>query len=238
MSEPREPSYYEVALTNRQVLVAFVVLLVCLMAAFFAGVWVGQRGSVEAEVLAEATPDGEGGEGEGSELEEFKFFSEGGERAQEPRPLPEVAADPRPDTTLAEDVGQRYVPPAPADEESPGETADSSDPAEGDTPAIAEAPAATAERPAAEGRVAAAREESAGDLVIQVFSSADPEQARRVLERLRAGGFSAYLAPVEVDGLTMHRVRIGPFAQRSEAQAAAERVRKAFKLDTWITRSS
>ena len=40
--ETREPSYYEVALTNRQVLVAFVALLVCLLAAFLSGVWVGQ----------------------------------------------------------------------------------------------------------------------------------------------------------------------------------------------------
>ena len=37
-----EPSYYEIALTNRQVLIAFVILLVCLVAAFLSGVWVGR----------------------------------------------------------------------------------------------------------------------------------------------------------------------------------------------------
>ena len=31
MTEPREPSYYEIALTNRQVLVAFVLLLACVV---------------------------------------------------------------------------------------------------------------------------------------------------------------------------------------------------------------
>ncbi|HEY8021186.1 MAG TPA: hypothetical protein VIH93_08800, partial [Thermoanaerobaculia bacterium] len=47
MTEPHhEPSYYEIALTNRQVVVAFVVLLVCLLSAFFSGVWIG-RGSAE-----------------------------------------------------------------------------------------------------------------------------------------------------------------------------------------------
>lgn len=40
-SDGREPSYYEVALTNRQVLVAFLALLFGLLASFFAGVWVG-----------------------------------------------------------------------------------------------------------------------------------------------------------------------------------------------------
>jgi len=37
VSEPHEPSYYEIALTNRQVVVAFVILLVCLLSAFFSG---------------------------------------------------------------------------------------------------------------------------------------------------------------------------------------------------------
>lgn len=37
----REPSYYEIALTQRQVVIAFVILLSCLVLAFFSGVWVG-----------------------------------------------------------------------------------------------------------------------------------------------------------------------------------------------------
>ena len=56
MSQSHEPSYYEIALTNRQVLVVFVVLLVCIVAAFFSGVWVGQKDSlpVPGPALAEA----------------------------------------------------------------------------------------------------------------------------------------------------------------------------------------
>ena len=37
MSDSHEPSYYEIALTNRQVVVAFVILLICLLSAFFSG---------------------------------------------------------------------------------------------------------------------------------------------------------------------------------------------------------
>ena len=44
-SESHEPSYYEVALTNRQVLIAFVVLLTSIVAAFLSGVWIGRGGS-------------------------------------------------------------------------------------------------------------------------------------------------------------------------------------------------
>ena len=37
--------YYEIALTNRQVVVAFIILLVCLLSAFFSGVWIGREGT-------------------------------------------------------------------------------------------------------------------------------------------------------------------------------------------------
>jgi hypothetical protein len=30
-------------------------------------------------------------------------------------------------------------------------------------------------------------------------------------------------------------VRIGPFTSRPDAQKVAEKVRKAYKLDTWVT---
>jgi cell division septation protein DedD len=56
-----------------------------------------------------------------------------------------------------------------------------------------------------------------------------------VRDRLGKGGQSAFLSPITVDGRTMYRVRIGPFATRPKAQKVAEQVRKNFKLDTWLT---
>ncbi|HRC86470.1 MAG TPA: hypothetical protein PK413_12750, partial [Thermoanaerobaculia bacterium] len=48
MADSREPSYYELALNSRQVLGVLVVLLACLLVAFFAGVWIGRdAGPVE-----------------------------------------------------------------------------------------------------------------------------------------------------------------------------------------------
>ena len=49
MNADHESSYYEIALTNRQVLTIFVVLLTCLVAAFLSGVWIGRRRTVVSE---------------------------------------------------------------------------------------------------------------------------------------------------------------------------------------------
>ena len=69
-SESHEPSYYEVALTNRQVLIAFVVLLTSIVAAFLSGVWIGRGGSSPARPTAGIS------EAEAQEL--FKGVYQGG----------------------------------------------------------------------------------------------------------------------------------------------------------------
>jgi DedD protein len=74
-----------------------------------------------------------------------------------------------------------------------------------------------------------------GGFVIQVFSSPDDDQARQVLDRLTSGGYQAFISPVDVDGRVMHRVRVGPFAERDEAETVAIRVKGTYRLDTWVT---
>ena len=219
MTEHDDPSYYEIALTNRQVLVAFVILLVCMLAAFFAGLWAG-RGGIPisspdpAEVLAEQPPpptdDG---------LEEFTFFSEPEEEAEEPADLDELASQPNPDTTLVEDLGGKLPPPA---ESKPRIVPE--DPPEQANPAI---PRTTARKPPPPP--------ATGELIVQVFSSADQKQARKVLKQMLDSGYSAFMSPVEVGELTMYRVRLGPFAERAKAEETAGSVRRRFQLETWIT---
>lgn len=68
-SETREPSYYEVALTNRQVLVAFVVLLTCLLGAFLSGVWVG-KGAETGQAATPVVPS----PAEAEPIEQLSFF--------------------------------------------------------------------------------------------------------------------------------------------------------------------
>ena len=75
-----------------------------------------------------------------------------------------------------------------------------------------------------------------GEHVIQVFSSTDQQQAKQLIQTLTSGGYPAFLSPVDVRGQTMYRVRIGPYVDPKEAETVAERVRKSYRLDTWVTR--
>ena len=236
MTNSHEPSYYEIALTNRQVIVAFVLLLLCLVAAFFSGVWVGREGDARGgdQMVRNAPPPKEEKK-EGQNLEELEFFeSDDAARPQQPEPTPAPAEER--DTTLAEDFGAdeeepEPTPPAPPQQTPPALTAPEEDEEEIDeaTPPPRPQRTPTPAPPAAEPA------RSSGDVVIQVFSSAEQDQAEKIRDRLVGGGHHAFLSPVEVAGRTMYRVRIGPFGSRDEAQKVAEQVRKGFKLDTWVT---
>ncbi len=235
MSESREDSYYEVALSHRQVVWVFVVLLGCVVAAFLAGIWIGQQQEGPAVVMAESEAPDEPPQREGRELEDLNFFSE--ERV---RPKPAIPA-PGPGTTLADDLGAERTPPsappAGARRESPEAVSSEPQTAPPESVEMAAEPAAPSVPPPAVAPAPVAPPAGEG-LVIQVFSSADRGQAEQVMERLRGSGHPAFLSPVDVEGRPMFRVRIGPFEERSRAERVAEAVRRAFRLDTWITQNS
>jgi len=320
VSGSHEPSYYEIALTNRQVVVAFVILLTCVVAAFFSGVWIGRESAARAQerlallgrgnVLDGGATGASGSPGsntatdkgkpDGQALQEFKFFAdphrrpdagakagkgalgtagakgtravpatpEAGDEDDSPASASSAASAPSksatssasatpapqaPDrraarkgdgssagrSTLAEDLGRHGGNPAAraAAGAAPGAPA-------GATAAPAPTTATrrnrrdgstSASQPASGASSAGAAAGAAGEVVIQVFSTADREQADRVRGGLVDAGFTAYLSPIAKGGQTMYRVRIGPFASRSSAEAVAEKVRKERKLDTWIT---
>lgn len=122
MAESHEPSYYEIALTNRQVVVAFVVLLTCLLGAFFSGVWIGRESTARnaQEQLVRNTPPSEASQ-EGKNLEELEFFDKNNKKAAGDRKQREEAAAPAPGgSTLLEDLGGKKPevrnPPPPAAE--------------------------------------------------------------------------------------------------------------------------
>ncbi|MEM9558572.1 MAG: SPOR domain-containing protein [Acidobacteriota bacterium] len=257
MSQHDEPSYYEIALTTRQVVVFFVVLLIFVVATFLSGVWVGKSGRGRLADAGGGTPRTQVASTEGEALdniEELRFFdeNEGGEGAPQPPDLSEILENPRPDTTLAQDVGsQRAAEPQPAEapdgpsrpqrQEAPPSQASApppSSPPPSSQPTSSPPRQATAPPPSppppAQARPAAPAGSAEG-FVIQVFSTRDEPQARRVLEQLRGGGHRAFLSPVDVDGTTMYRVRVGPFGERAEADRVAQRVTREMRLDTWVT---
>jgi DedD protein len=244
LTNSHEPSYYEIALTNRQVVVAFVILLLCLVSAFFSGLWIGRESAARAAhdqiVQAAATP---APPQEGQELDELAFF-EDGQKPGGPTAAPADATPtpaPAQDTTLLEDFGGDDEEAGVADPDLPegrrrhGRNNRNQN-AEGDEEEIAQAPAPTpAPTPARTAPAAAEPQIAKGQVVIQVFSSPELDQAEKVKDRLVRGGHKAFLSPVERAGRTMNRVRIGPFSSRAEALKVAEQVRKDYKLDTWVT---
>lgn len=248
MSDSHEPSYYEIALTNRQVVVAFVILLVCLIASFFSGVWVGREsGYRSAEQMAGNVPPAEEEKKEGQNLEELEFFGSE-QKAAAPEPAAPEPPPPGESSTLAEDVGSEEAPgpeesAEPAEEEEPLSRRERRQQAREEEERRAQAQAQERREPEPAPRkpperakpVPAEPARTAGQVVIQVFSSPEKEQAERIRGQLARGGQRAFLSPVEVAGRTMYRVRIGPFDSRNEAQKVAEQVRKGYKLDTWVT---
>jgi cell division septation protein DedD len=215
VSDQYEPSYYEIALTGRQVLVAFVVLLVCLVAAFFSGVWVGSGGGDSEERPPEIARE-ESDEGE--PLQELSFFEE--EPMDRPRDLGEVAREPRQDTTLLEDVDgrepERITVPPPDETEEPAAPAPAPEP----RPAPSPPPSTPV---------------TAGDWIIQVFVSGEEEAARDMLAKVKGNGFRGSLSPVIDAGRTLYRVRVGPFERRSDADSVAARLKREMGLETWVT---
>lgn len=237
-ADGREGSYYELALTNRQVFVAVVLFLASLSGAFLGGIWFARDASPRSIVApggatpaAAAKPSPEG-------LDEYRFFSENRASASAPAAPPSTAAAataspsrPDPVTTLAEDVGARPG--------ASGTAGAGDEPTTGATPptppvAEPEAKPTTASTPKPAAPVAT--KPGATDLWVQVFSSADVAQARRVVEQLKRAGYRGSISPAPGSGAApLQRVRIGPYKDREQAQRVADDVRRKLKFSTWIT---
>lgn len=252
MSDRHEQSYYEIALTNRQVMSIFVVLLLAVLVAFLGGVWLGKDADTAVEMASAQSITAGVSSGE-APLGELNFFSRGEEPTAAAGALP---ADPAPNQPGAqgasfaekknpvEESGReaaRGKPADPVQDQAPAAGRDATPPpvqVAAAEPPVAETPveqvATTPGTPLPAG--AGAEASPVPDyVVIQVFSSNDESQARRVVSRLRKAGYPAILSPVEVDSRILHRVRIGPYSDRDEAKVVAQSVERTFKLDTWIT---
>lgn len=245
LSDSHDQSYYEIALTNRQVMSIFVVLLVCVLVSFLGGVWLGR--DADATVEMASTQAIVAGDAQDAPLEPLDFFNRPSATEKAKSDLPRVG-----EASRAEPA-QKGEPSGTRPETAPSPSPTSAKPASGASTRTKQEPtkAEKAAGPEA-GRKAKAepaprpvelKREPTPDVsaeipsavVIQVFSSNEEAQALRVADQLRKSGYPAILSPVEVAGRTLHRVRIGPYSDADEAQVVAESVRRAFKFDTWIT---
>jgi DedD protein len=250
-----EPSYYEVALTNRQVVSGFVILLVCLFGAFLAGVWLGRGGDDGGARSAAATPPPQAAPGE-KRLEQLTFFGDRDAAPPRPAPAAPAIAAPKPPEraaptpaeleaeklrqTLEAEMAQHR-----ADAVSATAEATAPPPAapvgtrlrrkqERAEPAAASAPAAApvAAAPAAAAPAASA---AAAPIWIQVYSSSNGAKAQELAGRLRQSAFQVVVLEAAGGGGATYRVRVGPYAARADADRAASRLRRDYRLDTWVT---
>lgn len=247
MTHDNEPSYYEVALTNRQVLMAFIVILSAVLGSFLCGVWVGKGGrdTLEAQELHGSGAPQEAKKGE--DLESFRFFTDPN-KDEEPVRKPDLSRlmdEPKKDTTLAQDVGSqpsrrrtdepRHNGGAHHKKESPPAPAPP-------PPAPAPPPPAPAPPPPASPPVTppAAKAGAAEDgaFIVQVFATHDEEQAKKVRRQVETEGYTAFISPIDQSDGRIYRVRIGPFEERSRAERAARGVKKKLKLEPWVTAAS
>lgn len=214
----QEPSYYEIALTNRQVLGFFVVLLLCVVGAFFSGIWLGKRQPVEGPQVAQVDSLEPASAESEEPLEELNFFTDEQPTAAPPQATresperktqPTSAASGREETTLAEDLA------------SPAASQPS---AESPAPPPVSSEAA---RPEAGARTG---------FVLQVFSSPNQRSAEQLMQQLRGDGYAAFLVEELVNGRATHRVHIGPFAERDEADRLKPVVARAYKVEPFVTR--
>lgn len=68
--------------------------------------------------------------------------------------------------------------------------------------------------------------QTSGGWSVQVASFADPDNARKTWERLKAEKLAAHVQEVHVGNAKWFRVRVGPFAKEAQAKEAIERLKR------------
>jgi DedD protein len=71
---------------------------------------------------------------------------------------------------------------------------------------------------------------SPGGFAVQVGSFGEEANALAERDRLRGAGFSAFVEPARAQDRAFYRVKIGPVAERSEAERLRDRIREQMQL--------
>jgi DedD protein len=217
--------YYEIQLTNKQLVFYFMAGAAGLILSFLAGVMVGR-----------------GVEG-------------GTASASETRPIAEerIVAEPSPGIAAATPAPSDYSYPQRLESDRPEETLERSRPAGAATPRATPPPAAAAVRPAATPTPAAATPRpplptppppavtrpaapatgplpralasSAKGFAIQVGAFKDRASADSIVRSLKARGLPAYAVAPAGGGGGLFTVRVGVYRDRADAEAVQERLR-------------
>ena len=61
---------------------------------------------------------------------------------------------------------------------------------------------------------------ASGDFVVQIIATRSPKTAERISAKVRDADLSSYIERIEHESQELHRVRVGPFATRGDAEIA------------------
>ena len=215
MAEYDDGAYYEVQLNNKQLVFFFMAALAIAVVVFLCGVMVGR--GVRDATLAVAQNDIAAGT------------------------LPKATSTPRA-TTAAARPELDYTPRLESDKvpkslepmrsTSPENSASPTAREVAPTPRASAAAAAATTPPPAPRRASTLGADS-GAFTIQVVALKTEDAAQSLLSRLRGKNYRAYLEVGSDAGL--HRVRVGRFATRAEAETVAAKLRDEEKFRPYIT---
>jgi cell division protein FtsN len=207
--------FYEIQLTNKQLVFYFMAGATGLILSFLAGVMVGRGVDQGAAEVQAARP-----------VQEERIVTE-----ETPRPAPstqELTYAQRLEGERPEERLERVKPsPSPAATPRPSPSARVA--AAAPSPAAAAPRAAPAAAPPA---TVVTRPAAGGAFALQVGAFKDRATAESMAARLKVKGFAAYLVTPQ-EGL--FNVRVGPFATRPEAEKAQEQLR-AQKFDPFVVK--
>jgi DedD protein len=124
------------------------------------------------------------------------------------------------------DAKAEVKPTAPAAPAAPKPPSEPKTAAKAGTKADEAAPSkAEVARKVSESPETAAPASNAGKFAVQAAAPASEKAARELAERLKKGGFTTYTEVVETKDGVRHRVRIGPYATREDAEKARARLK-------------
>jgi cell division septation protein DedD len=230
--------YYEIQLTNKQLVFYFLAGATGLILSFLAGVMVGRGVDQSAGEVQAARP-----------VAEERVVTE-----ESPKPVPAPVEDltyaQRLESDKTDDALARPKAGAPA---RPARSAATPPPAAATTaaaappvtvaavprpgpatPATPRAPAATAPGTAKAVKGPGGPVPNAGNFTIQVGAFKDKASADSIVARLKAKGFAAYVLSPEGEGL--FNVRVGSFPGRADAERIQGRLRDEEKYKPFIVK--
>ena len=245
--------YYEIQLTNKQLVFYFMAGATGLVLSFLAGVMVGKgvdasagdvqaaRPVVEERVVAEepmahpTTPPPaedltyaqrlEGDKPDEASLDKGRPPAAAASKSAKPSPTPKAVSPSKPVTT-------------PAPRPSPTAATRVADAGATPAPAIVPKPVPATVTPAPKPSPKAAPPKAAvPSFTIQVGAFKDKATADSVVTRLKGKGFAAYLVAPESEGSALFNVRVGSYPARADAERVQAKLRDQEKYKPFIVKN-